>query len=98
MKEYAARCGIYCGECEFREETHCLGCVGMEGKLFWGECPLARCCTGKGLQHCGQCADFPCDKLKAFAYDSAHGDGGQRIRNLEAWNAQGFEAWAQGRS
>jgi hypothetical protein len=37
---------------------------------------------------------FPCDTLNGFAYDEKQGDDGQRIRNLEAWNTEGFENWA----
>jgi hypothetical protein len=89
-QDLAARCGVYCGECEYREKMNCPGCIQAEGTLFWGTCAVAVCCTGKGHEHCGQCAEFPCDTLNGFAYDEQHGDGGQRIRNLEAWNAEGF--------
>ena len=92
---FAARCGLYCGECEYREELNCPGCIQAKGVLFWGECQIALCCLGKGLAHCGSCPDFPCDELKQFAYDEEHGDGGQRIRNIEAWNQQGFENWVK---
>ncbi len=52
--------------------------------MFWGECDLAKCCFAKGLEHCGKCDDFPCDQLKAFSFDEAQGDNGQRIENLRA--------------
>ena len=94
---FAARCGIYCGECEYREKMNCSGCIAAAGKMFYGECELAPCCIEKGLEHCGQCSDFPCDKLRAYSYDEQQGDNGQRIRNLEAWNAMGFQAWLDGR-
>ena len=94
---FAARCGIYCGECEYREEMSCPGCIKAAGKPFWGECIIAACCVGKGLDHCGLCADFPCEDLKSFAYDEEQGDDGQRIRNLEAWTVQGFDVWVRGR-
>ena len=97
LQDLAARCGIYCGECEYREKMNCPGCIQANGKLFWGECQIAICGIGKGLDHCGQCTEFPCDDLKSFAYDKEQGDEGQRIRNLEAWNLQGFENWVQGR-
>ncbi|MBN1978803.1 MAG: DUF3795 domain-containing protein [Anaerolineae bacterium] len=93
-QDFAARCGIYCAECEYRAQTSCPGCVQAGGKLFWGTCVIATCCIGKGHHHCGQCAEFPCDTLNSFAYDKEHGDDGQRIGNLEAWNAEGFESWA----
>jgi hypothetical protein len=59
-------CGIHCGGCEYLGTT-CAGCGRVEGKPFWtsqvpgGVCPLHDCCrNGKGLEHCGLCAEFPC--------------------------------------
>ena len=95
--DFAARCGLYCGECEYRTKTNCPGCIRAGGSMFWGECVIALCCVEKGWDHCGQCAEFACDNLQKFAYDKEQGDDGQRIRNLEAWNAQGFENWVRER-
>ncbi len=89
----AGRCGTYCGECAFRERGKCPGCVKADGKVFWGECELAKCCLAKALDHCGLCAEFPCATLKRYAYDPKHGDNGARIRNLEQWRAVGVERW-----
>lgn len=78
-----AMCGLECGTCDWRESTGCPGCHEGRGKMFWGECALAACCLGKGLPHCGLCAEFPCGQLEAFAYDKEHGDPqGSRINNL----------------
>lgn len=92
---FMGRCGIDCSECSFREQMNCPGCPATNGKLFWGECALAVCCIGKGHDHCGQCREFPCTALNDYSYDSEHGDNGQRIRNLEAWNEKGYDAWRQ---
>lgn len=83
-----SRCGVLCSECNYREQMNCGGCVHIQ-KPFWGEgCPLKECCEGKGLEHCGQCADFPCDLLNQFAYDEAQGDDGKRIAQCKMWKAQ----------
>jgi hypothetical protein len=95
---FAARCGIYCGECEYREKTNCPGCVQARGSPFWGACRVAECCLANGLDNCGLCDEFPCDKLKEFAYDEEQGDNGERIRNLEAWKRAGFESWLESRA
>ena len=89
-KEFAARCGLRCDQCSYREKQNCPGCIKAEGKMFWGECVLARCCMEKELEHCGKCRDFPCADLRKFAYDKDQGDNGERIRNLEQWNETGF--------
>jgi hypothetical protein len=95
---FMARCGIDCEACKYREQMNCPGCPATGGKPFWGECQVARCCIGKGHEHCGQCAEFPCELLKKFAYDPEQGDNGRRIRNLEAWNEKGYDVWRKEKS
>lgn len=79
-----SRCGILCGECEYRETMSCKGCLNIENP-FWGECPVKVCCENKKHEHCGQCTEFPCELLNSFAYDENQGDGGKRIRQCEKW-------------
>ncbi len=86
--KFPSRCGTNCDQCEYKEKVNCPGCIKAKGLIFWGKCDLATCCIEKELQHCGQCSNFPCDKLREYAYDKEQGDDGQRIRNLEQWNAQ----------
>lgn len=84
----ASRCGILCGECEFRLTPGCSGCTQIE-KPFWGDsCTIKTCCEGKNLEHCGLCGEFPCAALQQFAYDPQRGDNGLRIRQCEAWAKQ----------
>ncbi|HNX65184.1 MAG TPA: DUF3795 domain-containing protein [Oscillospiraceae bacterium] len=80
-----SRCGILCGECEYRESMGCKGCVNIE-KPFWGDaCPVKSCCEGKGLENCGMCEVFPCELLNSFAYDKEQGDDGKRILQCRKW-------------
>ena len=70
MKErvnFAAACGIYCGDCEFLDDK-CAGCNDVKGKPFWAEmynrevCGLYDCCVNrKQLEHCGMCEALPCE-------------------------------------
>ncbi|MFZ5354501.1 MAG: DUF3795 domain-containing protein [Bacillota bacterium] len=92
-KNLAGRCGIYCGECEYKEQFNCPGCIEAEGKMFWGDCEVSSCCTQKKHEHCGGCESFACDTLKRFAYHPEQGDNGRRIERLKEWNAEGFERW-----
>jgi len=32
-----ARCGAYCGDCEWKEKTGCPGCQEAQGTMFWGK-------------------------------------------------------------
>lgn len=68
-----------------RECGMCAGCTNIE-KPFWGDaCPVKSCCEQKSHFHCGQCADFPCDLLHAFAHDPEQGDDGKRIDQCREW-------------
>lgn len=60
--------------------------------MFWGECDKAKCCIAKELEHCGQCAEMPCEKLKDLFGDPEHGDKGVRLRNLKNW-ANGIDSF-----
>jgi len=50
---------------EFMEEgPYCEGCL-EDGKVRWHQdCQIRRCCINhKGLDNCGECEQFPCDRL-----------------------------------
>ena len=71
-------CGINCSICKHKAENKCIGCRANEGRIFWGECDLYRCCIGKNKENCGECSIFPCDKLKEWASN----ENPERIQNL----------------
>lgn len=88
-----SRCGLLCKVCSFREPYHCGGCIETQGQPFHGACPVAACCQQKGHVHCGQCAELPCDKLRAYSCeDPEHGDrpAGSRIELLRKWTGKSF--------
>lgn len=80
-----SRCGIVCNECIYKLRKECDGCVRIENP-FWGVCDVKNCCERKNLEHCGLCADFPCEDLKKMSYDdSGEGDNGKRIEQCKKW-------------
>lgn len=86
-----SRCGIRCGQCEYREQTHCAGCVHID-RPFWADsCPVKSCCEKKQLEYCGCCADFPCELLEQFSYDKEQGDNGLRIEQCRIWARENVE-------
>ena len=69
----AAPCGLYCTDCEYYPEK-CAGCGYIDGKPFWVAeygmvfCALYNCCVNRsGLEHCGECIDFPCEIFTGLA-------------------------------
>ena len=92
--EFAAYCGLDCEACKYLESRGCPGCPATQGKPFWGECEVAVCCLAKGYEHCGQCPEVPCATLNSFSYGEGEDyDNGERIRNCQAWQAEGYEVW-----
>lgn len=81
------RCGLSCESCEYKVSHSCGGCIATDGKPFHGECPVAICCQGKDLLHCGECAEIPCDLLTGYSNDPEHGDNpaGARIEQCKKW-------------
>ena len=86
-RSLTAYCGSYCGTCVWKDKIDCKGCKANEGKMFWGECDIAKCCIGKRYIHCGECPFVPCERLRAAFDDPEHGDDGARLRNLLNWKA-----------
>ncbi len=82
-----SRCGLDCNDCYYRDAYGCGGCIETKGHPFHGECPVAHCCQEKGIIHCGQCPDIPCDMLTQYSCDPQHGDNppGARIKVCKMW-------------
>ena len=81
-----SRCGILCSE--YKRKMKCGDCQGcnVTENPFWGVCDVKNCCESKKLEHCGLCADFPCEDLKMMSYDdSGQGDNGKRIEQCKKW-------------
>ena len=93
-----SRCGLRCSSCTWKESHGCGGCVETQGHPFYGECRIALCCQNKGLTHCGECDNIPCDKLYAFSFlDPEHGDKppGERVATCRKWAAEsGKNNWS----
>lgn len=53
------------------EITDCDGC-SANGRLFSGtlECNVRKCSREKGLDTCGHCEEYPCDKLLPMMQDN----------------------------
>ena len=80
-----SRCGILCSKCDYREPLKCDGCINISMPVWGEQCPVKFCCEDKKLEHCGQCAEVPCEILIQYAYDKEHGDDGKRIEQCKLW-------------
>ncbi len=50
------------------EHINCDGCVPDTGRKIHHctECEIRACGLAKGVENCGHCADYACDKLEGF--------------------------------
>jgi hypothetical protein len=70
---------------------NCKGCLNIS-KPFWADsCRVKSCVENKGLNHCGECKDIPCEILLSFSNDEEQGDKGQRIEMCKLWSKNGVE-------
>jgi hypothetical protein len=88
-RQFMGRGGCDCESCQHRATDGCPGCQVARGKMFWGECEVAKCCLARGHDHCGQCQECPCPALVSLHQN----DNGVCLSNLRAWKEIGFEAW-----
>ena len=75
-------CGTLCNDCEYfkgEKNPQCLGCTIQKGKPFWGECRIYTCIEEHGVEHCGLCGEFPCDRF-IDTFDPNHGQISSVIR------------------
>lgn len=88
MTSIESYCGLSCSECRYREKNNCAGCVASEGKPYHGSCEVADCAKERSRRFCGECPDFPCEKLSRYAFDPEYGDNGERIENCKRIKAE----------
>ena len=74
------------------EKLQCNGCRS-EKRCFYCEskCIMTACAAAKGVDFCGECAEYPCKELTAFQAAMPH--------RIELWRSQsrikevGYERW-----
>ncbi len=74
------------------EELKCSGCR-TETRCFYcrEKCTMAKCASEKGVEFCGECAEYPCEVLRTFQSAMPH--------RIELWKSHerirkaGFEKW-----
>lgn len=60
--------------CDFApDDVNCDGCAAADGRTapYLNECPIRTCARERNVPNCGQCAEFPCDRLAPVFEHSA---------------------------
>ena len=51
-----------------KKAPYCLGCRGDRSVHWSPDCWILKCCVDdKGLDHCSECDEFPCEKLSEWS-------------------------------
>ncbi|MCL1887557.1 MAG: DUF3795 domain-containing protein [Kiritimatiellaeota bacterium] len=53
----------------------CTGCWNMKNDCYWSGCNTCHfrtCCVEKHINHCGECADFPCKRYTEWASNETY--------------------------
>ncbi len=65
-----ACCGLDCGLCPVyytKGPSRCSGCCGPDFSNKHPSCSIITCCVKKkNFETCGECEDFPCQKIKIW--------------------------------
>ena len=85
-------CGLNCSKCKLLAEGECKGCRGPLDQHWSPQCEFLPCAREKGHSYCFECADFPCEKIQAFASDG-HEHHRLAVENMRDMKAKGIEKW-----
>jgi hypothetical protein len=75
------------------DDVKCFGCHSDKRGPYCQTCTMIVCAHGKGIEFCGECAEYPCDTLKEFQKAMPH-----RIElfdDLERIRLIGWDDWSR---
>lgn len=77
------------------EDLACEGCLSNDVvAIVCRNCELRACALQKGLRHCSECPDSPCEKLVAFSKDGLPHHG-EVLESIKRQRKIGYDAWTQ---
>lgn len=88
-------CGLNCAKCKLLEQDECSGCRGPVDHHWSPDCHFLPCARAKGHRSCFECAEFPCERVQAFASDG-HAHHRIAVENMKRMKEVGLEAWLAG--
>lgn len=72
----------------------CDGCGTADRFALSKSCIFRRCSSGRGLEHCSLCNEFPCDTLLGL-YEDDMRSGGEARTNAEHIREVGVDKWME---
>ncbi|MDD1767558.1 MAG: DUF3795 domain-containing protein [Methanomassiliicoccales archaeon] len=75
------------------EEIRCDGCKSADVMFWCRQCRIKKCASGKGLEFCSECSDFPCRLVLEFEASRSHHEG--VARELRRIREVGVDDWVR---
>jgi hypothetical protein len=77
-------------------EVKCKGCRGQKGeRLVFPLCETYKCASGRDIEFCFECREFPCSKLQPASEGAEKYPHNIKLFNLCRIKAAGLEEWAK---
>ena len=94
LEQIAKGLAEYLGQPVEVRDLACEGCLSEVVALHCRECVLAACALERGLIHCAQCSDFPCQRIIDFNNDGMRHHS-EVLDNIRRQREIGIDTWIE---
>ena len=95
LEDLAKRVAQYRGQEIETKDIACEGCLSSGViALYCRDCVLRACAFEKGLTHCAQCSDFPCQPIIDFNNDGIRHHS-EVLDNIRRQREMSIDAWVE---
>lgn len=75
-------------------ELECHGCKSKKSSVYCSNCTIKHCASGKNVEFCNQCKDYPCSQLQEFN-SSKYSHKYLAAKNLKSILDKGLKKWLE---
>jgi hypothetical protein len=95
LKQIAEVLTVQQGQPIEAKDLACEGCLSSDVvAIVCRSCELRACALKRGVQHCSQCPDFPCQPLVDFSKDGFPHHG-EALENIRRQRQAGLDVWLE---
>jgi hypothetical protein len=73
--------------------SKCTCAFNCKGGGGWGDCPVRKCCSEKGVDFCYECTEFPCELNWGDKSKHANIFNAKKMKRLQEMKEMGVEEW-----
>jgi hypothetical protein len=95
LKQIAEVVAVQQGQEIQAKDLACNGCLSSDVvAIVCRNCQIRACALKKGIRHCSECADLPCQQLTDFSKDGLPHHG-EVLKNIDRRHKVGLASWAE---